>query len=99
MTVYIVYIHIEYSVQFQLRLFDRVYIWFTWKEPLSILTNRGVINDKLNNPHYQYTIMINPLGDTEEHDEWKEDFSLDNHYEIDYPRGDRYEWIFNSLNK
>jgi len=43
--------------------------------------------------------MINPLGDTEEHDEWKEDFSLDNHYEIDYPRGDRYKWIFNSLNK
>ena len=43
--------------------------------------------------------MINPLGDAEKYNRQKNDFSLDNYYEVDYLRGDNYEQVFNSLNK
>ena len=35
--------------------------------------------------------MINPLGNQEEYNHWKKDLSLDNYYEIDHLRKDRYK--------
>ena len=43
--------------------------------------------------------MINPLGNVEEYDGQEDDFSLDDHYKVDYLRGDNYEWVFNSLDE
>ena len=38
-------------------------------------------------------VMTNPLEDEEEYDGWKDNLPLDDHYEVDYLRGDNYEWM------
>jgi len=43
--------------------------------------------------------MTNPLGDKEKYDGWRDDLPLDDHYKVDYLRGDNYEWLFNLLDE
>ena len=44
-------------------------------------------------------MMINSLGDKEQYDYWREDISLDDHYEVNYLEKDKYEWLFNLLDE
>ena len=44
-------------------------------------------------------VMTNPLEDEEEYDGWKDNLPLDDHYEVDYLRDKRYNWVYNSLGK
>ena len=44
-------------------------------------------------------VMTNLLDDEETCNQWKEDLPLDNHYEIDYLRDERYDWVYNSLDE
>ena len=43
--------------------------------------------------------MTNLLDNEEIYNRQKEDLSLDDHYEIDYFRNKRYDWVYNSLNE
>ena len=57
------------------------------------------INQQTVKNRYSLSVMTNPLGDEEEYDGQRDNLPLDDHYEVDYLRGNNYKWLFHSLNE